>query len=230
MLKKSIMYILLSSVLIGCSNTDEPEKVESEEPKDEIDIMQQTAKYIDEEDEREKLYGNEMILTIEESGYTVKEVDEYKGLELDKSINVVKSQISKSGNNYEELCTTSDCRYISYENAIFEFDNYIRLNRIILVKDTNGNEVNPTSLSFVKETAQQIADNITEERFAEAEKRNIEKYTIRIGMTKDEVLERWGKPEDINRTINAYSTSEQWVYPNYKYVYFENGILVTIQD
>ncbi|MEC1155020.1 hypothetical protein [Cytobacillus horneckiae] len=52
-----------------------------------------------------------------------------------------------------------------------------------------------------------------------------------IGMTAEEVIySQWGKPIDINRTTTATQVSEQWVYPNYKYLYFEDGILVTIQD
>jgi hypothetical protein len=52
-----------------------------------------------------------------------------------------------------------------------------------------------------------------------------------IGMTTDEVLNsQWGEPDDINKTTTEFGTDEQWVYPNYKYLYFENGILVTIQE
>lgn len=51
-----------------------------------------------------------------------------------------------------------------------------------------------------------------------------------IGMTDEEALESsWGKPTKINTTINAYSTTEQWVYAGYKYLYFEDHYLVTIQ-
>lgn len=54
---------------------------------------------------------------------------------------------------------------------------------------------------------------------------------VRIGMSQEEVLtEGWGQPEDINRTTTSYGVSEQWVYPNYNYLYFEDGILTTIQN
>jgi hypothetical protein len=65
---------------------------------------------------------------------------------------------------------------------------------------------------------------------------NPEKYyeslpDIQIGMTTEEVLNsKWGKPIDINRTTTANGVSEQWVYPNFKYLYFEDGILTTIQE
>lgn len=52
-----------------------------------------------------------------------------------------------------------------------------------------------------------------------------------IGMTKSEVENStWGKPEDINKTTTAYGTREQWCYSGYKYIYFENGIVTSIQD
>lgn len=52
-----------------------------------------------------------------------------------------------------------------------------------------------------------------------------------IGMNKSEVENStWGEPEDINRTITAYGTREQWCYSNYRYIYFEDGIVTSIQD
>ncbi|HVW14708.1 MAG TPA: hypothetical protein VHB54_12815 [Mucilaginibacter sp.] len=53
---------------------------------------------------------------------------------------------------------------------------------------------------------------------------------MRIGMTKQMAIESWGKPEKIHSTIFPNSVYEQWVYPNYNYLYFENGLLTTIQN
>lgn len=51
-----------------------------------------------------------------------------------------------------------------------------------------------------------------------------------IGMTQDEVIKtKWGRPNHINQTITVNGTDEQWVYDGYKYLYFEDGILTTIQ-
>lgn len=50
-----------------------------------------------------------------------------------------------------------------------------------------------------------------------------------IGMTKQQCIEALGNPRRINRTTTVYMVYEQWVYYN-KYLYFENGELVTIQD
>lgn len=52
-----------------------------------------------------------------------------------------------------------------------------------------------------------------------------------IGMTKSEVENStWGKPEKINRTETIYGIREQWCYSRYRYIYFENGIVTSIQD
>lgn len=59
----------------------------------------------------------------------------------------------------------------------------------------------------------------------------IELKKPKIGMTKNEVLNStWGKPEDINKTTTKYGIREQWCYSGYKYIYFEDGIVTSIQD
>jgi hypothetical protein len=57
------------------------------------------------------------------------------------------------------------------------------------------------------------------------------KHGVRIGMTRDDVLaSSWGRPFSINRTTNAYGTREQWVYSGGNYLYFDDGILTSIQN
>lgn len=53
---------------------------------------------------------------------------------------------------------------------------------------------------------------------------------IRIGMSKNMCRDSWGEPDDINKTITTYGTTEQWVY-GYSYVYFdEKGQITAIQN
>jgi hypothetical protein len=66
--------------------------------------------------------------------------------------------------------------------------------------------------------------------FGETTARRIIKKEIWIGMTDKMARESIGRPNDINRTTSVYGVSEQWVYPNGRYLYFEDGILTTIQD
>ncbi len=73
--------------------------------------------------------------------------------------------------------------------------------------------------------------NIEAQKEIEIEKKERRREGFMIGMTKEEVLQSsWGKPNDINKTITEYATSEQWVYDNSNYLYFEDGILTTIQN
>lgn len=59
--------------------------------------------------------------------------------------------------------------------------------------------------------------------------RAIQEERIKIGMTREQAVLAWGKPQDINRTVTANHTREQWIY-NDVYVYFNNGILTGWQD
>lgn len=53
---------------------------------------------------------------------------------------------------------------------------------------------------------------------------------VRLGMTMDEVVKSSrGRPNRVNRTINASGTTEQWVYDG-GYLYFTDGVLTTIQN
>jgi hypothetical protein len=63
---------------------------------------------------------------------------------------------------------------------------------------------------------------------------DILKGKLFLGMTSDEVQRSWGYPDDINKTTYEFGVHEQWVYEGEdyknKYLYFEDGILKTIQD
>jgi hypothetical protein len=58
----------------------------------------------------------------------------------------------------------------------------------------------------------------------------IAKRQIRVGMTDAQVRTAWGKPQSINSTTYASGTHEQWVYGVGQYVYFENGIMTSLQQ
>lgn len=63
------------------------------------------------------------------------------------------------------------------------------------------------------------------------EKMNAKKGGVRLGMSKNRVLSSsWGEPDHVNRTVSHGGTREQWVYGSDSYLYFDNGILTTIQN
>ena len=68
-------------------------------------------------------------------------------------------------------------------------------------------------------------------RIAAAEAKMRKSQGVTIGMTEKEVLaSNWGKPRQINTTTRASGVSEQWVYEGGGYLYFEDGVLRTIQN
>jgi hypothetical protein len=72
-----------------------------------------------------------------------------------------------------------------------------------------------------------------EDRFGKEFAMAILDHRVAIGMPREAVLESWGRPSDINRTITESVTSEQWVYgtiPNAKFVYLEDGLVTSLQD
>lgn len=52
---------------------------------------------------------------------------------------------------------------------------------------------------------------------------------IWIGMTKEMLLESWGRPDDINRSVGSWGVHEQCIYTS-AYVYIENGVVTSWQD
>lgn len=48
-------------------------------------------------------------------------------------------------------------------------------------------------------------------------------------MSEKDLLISCGSPNEINRTVTANGSSEQWVYSNI-YVYVENGEVTSFQD
>jgi hypothetical protein len=49
-------------------------------------------------------------------------------------------------------------------------------------------------------------------------------------MTAEQATLSWGKPSQVNRTITEKHISEQWIYEGEHYLYFDDGILQSIQD
>lgn len=82
---------------------------------------------------------------------------------------------------------------------------------------------------YLKDVPKLIATADRQE--AAAMKRSKRSQGVSIGMSKEDVIaSSWGRPQRINKTTNAYGTSEQWVYGNGGYLYFDNDSLVSIQN
>lgn len=53
---------------------------------------------------------------------------------------------------------------------------------------------------------------------------------VKIGMSKQQCRLSWGEPKTINKSSGSWGVHEQWVYGSNSYLYFQNGILSSIQN
>lgn len=58
----------------------------------------------------------------------------------------------------------------------------------------------------------------------------VKQRKIKIGMTDQQALLSWGKPERVNKSVGTYGVHEQWVYGRDHYLYMENGELISFQS
>ncbi len=73
-------------------------------------------------------------------------------------------------------------------------------------------------------------DYMTEEPQVESNNKE-QKRDPQIGDNEAEViLSSWGSPNSKNKTTTEYGTSEQWVYDNGRYIYFDDGVVTAIQE
>ncbi len=100
----------------------------------------------------------------------------------------------------------------------------------------NDKEISGMNYEWNEETNNIVSDrgSIIEDVYIKSEEEIKEVEAIKeptIGMTKTEVENStWGKPKDINKTTTKYGTREQWVYSGNRYIYFENGVVTSIQE
>lgn len=60
---------------------------------------------------------------------------------------------------------------------------------------------------------------------------SIKDQKVYLGMNQEMCIYSWGKPRKVNQSIGSWGTHEQWVYGDFgPYVYFQNGVLTSIQD
>lgn len=110
------------------------------------------------------------------------------------------------------------------------YDNFYNNPDLVYIK---GQESIPESfLNNIKEPLPEVKPYIENLRNEIVKKQgSANDYGVIIGMSTEQVLNSsWGKPQKVNTTTTSLGTREQWVYGNGNYLYFENGILVTIQN
>lgn len=74
-------------------------------------------------------------------------------------------------------------------------------------------------------------NTVTDDEIIEKVLEDRKKKEPQIGMTADEVRQSiWGEPDDINKSTYSWGVKEQWCYSDYRYIYFEDGIVTSIHE
>lgn len=157
-----------------------------------------------------------------------------KNIEKGKIVSFVKNMEPKDG--YERSM-------VLYNDSIYYCDNFILEslenynNKILQEKEENKKLEAARSNKILQEKEEKKkleAARIKRKqelinKFGTQNAIDILSGKIWIGMSKEMLLESWGRPKDINRTVTSTNVREQWVYES-QYVYLENNIVTAWQD
>lgn len=209
-MKFKILFIaIISSLLFACSNNSE--KVSSEKTENN-DISNKEKNYIQ--------------LILDNDYQQVRDMTFKSSNDIDRNyFNLASSFAVKDSFDDWDIDTEDKISLEECVDAIIDTED--TLNKV----DTVPKELeeNVDNLKQWLESKKELYSyKLTKIKIAD---RTLNPSTVKIGMTVDEVLtEGWGKPTKINKTTTQYGVSEQWVYPNYNYLYFDDGILTAIQN
>lgn len=194
----------------------------------------------------DKLYHrlNPLFDALRNEEFNVNFVEKYNdAIKIDESQYNVMDWVRGNDFEYKPLTDSSKYDPIDDPNDMIVLDDGVTIvefrkssvNNIFQIEDDEGNLLDPHKKlkDIVKHVASIENDRANEAfkiRQAKEKEKERESKTVRIGMSDEEVLKRWGEPEDINKTITEDYVKEQWVYDNGRYLYFEDGVLTTIQN
>lgn len=229
---------LQSSCFDNMADNYEAEKNKIEEEKKRIEIEKSKAIAIKDSIEIERTRANSIkFLSRKDNGinrvsHVRVDIDDIAALE-----NVIESEkiIFLSSEDHPELVGYQDYyfAYVIHKGKLYKtsMDNLISpsVDSIRLDIKNKDRINNIKKKKDLEEKAKKRRADILSE-FGEECGNAILRREVYIGMSAKAAKLSWGTPLDINRTITKYGTHEQWVYGGGNNLYFEDGILTTIQN
>ncbi|MEH6944011.1 hypothetical protein [Bacillus sp. JJ722] len=215
---KVIISICLSFILVGCSNPSDS-KVEKKEVKSEVSSRhKEFIEMILSQKYEEVLKETTMMSEKGDSDY----------FNMASLLNDKKN--FNTSNYIDSSSVSSKVNYEHVRSSINGMQNmYSNIENIPAELDDEMNDLHTWLEGKAKEYDKLVLEDLLADYSYRAGVKESE--PVKIGMTQEEVIkDGWGSPEDINKTITADVVSEQWVYPNYNNLYFEDGILTSIQN
>lgn len=159
---------------------------------------------------------------------------------------VVPTKASHYDSSKEYACTFYDAFYLK--------SDIVTLDSLENEKEKAAHALELAYKNFVIETEKREISSITKryghkiatyyKRLSESDRNTFQKAAakwgantakdivegfVRIGWNREKCRMSWGEPRDINTSIGVWGRHEQWCYYS-SYLYFENGILTSIQN
>ncbi|QHZ48345.1 hypothetical protein [Bacillus sp. NSP9.1] len=227
-MKRLLTLMFVVTVLTACSN---PNKQPEEEK-----AVHQTKTTSNQKEKKIKTHkltdkDKRFIRLIKDGEYdkVIKETSDLRNV-FEKDYYFIASVYKKE----KELKETHSGTYDDYSYMSAMLDKVVYVENHNDLKIEQFKEMNDKRLKSAKKE-QEILDE-KERKEEKNEKldamndRTANPKEVSIGMTTEEVLtEGWGRPIDINTTVTSNGKREQWVYKGNKYLYFEDGVLTSIQ-
>ncbi|WP_420954616.1 hypothetical protein [Bacillus haynesii] len=227
-MKRLLILMFVVTVLTACSN---PNKQPEEEK-----AVHQTKTTSNQKEKKIKTHkltdkDKRFIQLIKDGEYdkVIKETSDLRNV-FEKDYYFIASVYKKE----KELKETHSGTYDDYSYMSAMLDKVVYMEDHNDLKIEKFKEMNDRRLKSAKKE-QEILDE-KERKEEKNEKldamndRTANPKEVSIGMTTEEVLtEGWGRPIDINTTVTSNGKREQWVYKGNKYLYFEDGVLTSIQ-
>lgn len=229
-MKKSLLIIaFISAFVVGCSSNEVHNATAKKEDKP------YTRKITQEEQNFIQLVLNKDYdnLETQTQGQTNEVQKDYNNIAFAFKKFQEAQDLEKNGNNLSYQTNEIELKYSTVLRSLEEV-KYIpkEIKKQVDEVSKTSSEKDKYYSQILDKQVEQEQKDIEKQQFDEKVSNRTENpQSVSIGMTKDEVLSNgWGNPQKINKTTTASGTSEQWVYSGYRYLYFEDGILVTIQD
>jgi hypothetical protein len=151
---------------------------------------------------------------------------------------VAKAQEQKATEERTERCTTGAAALRESAGAAMKandpqkaFEILNPCNNLPIDVETKALLVKALNAARANDEKAEKARLAAERKQLAAEKAKRKKEGVHLGMTQQEVIDSsWGKPRSINRSTYTFGTREQWVYGDGNYLYFNDGILNSIQN
>jgi hypothetical protein len=156
----------------------------------------------------------------------------YNGLMEKKSFSAAYTSISQCAEDFPDKYRSLETAALvpsliadinnKAESASFRLNQFTRLDAMDKSLADKYRHLIPSLNALIKVEEQKRLQEIAKKKKSEG---------VSIGMTAADVeASSWGKPQRINTTTNKWGERQQWVYGNGNYLYFEKGVLTSIQN